>query len=311
MAQARAAARHLAHIRGGAIPPLLKSRIDDVLSELQKTPVGARVRRALSCGDLRGCPNCQRRAGSRRVERSARTVSSTRGRERGARSRSGRRFAVTRTPSASASSDGITSAPRLFAASGPAGEATARRSIDIGQIHSPGAGRQLDRGRRAHSVPRSHHWRRGDALEHRWTRERRAGAGVRRGGRSRLRPARVRAGRAPGRARESGCGIRSRRRQPGNRRGAEGDRARGQRAVHGASRRGKRIGQGAGGARHSSGRVPPRAPLLRVQLRRDARRPRRCGAVRPCEGCVHGCCGRAARPVRERRWRYGLSRRSR
>ena len=38
MAQARAAARHLAHIRRGAIPPLLKSRIDAALSALQNTP---------------------------------------------------------------------------------------------------------------------------------------------------------------------------------------------------------------------------------------------------------------------------------
>ena len=37
-AHARAAARHLEHIRSGAIPPLLKSRIDDVLNGLNKSP---------------------------------------------------------------------------------------------------------------------------------------------------------------------------------------------------------------------------------------------------------------------------------
>ena len=38
LAQARAAARHLGDIRSGAVPPLLKSRIDAVLRELNKPP---------------------------------------------------------------------------------------------------------------------------------------------------------------------------------------------------------------------------------------------------------------------------------
>ncbi len=49
--QARTAARHLRGIRGSAIPPLLRSRIDQCIERAQQTSFGARVSSALSCAE--------------------------------------------------------------------------------------------------------------------------------------------------------------------------------------------------------------------------------------------------------------------
>ena len=84
MAQARAAARHLAHIRGGAVPPLLKSRIESVLERAQQAAGRARVRASRFHGVCAPPATSEDLDGLRNLLAS---VASARGRERSARAR--------------------------------------------------------------------------------------------------------------------------------------------------------------------------------------------------------------------------------
>ncbi len=143
MASARAAARHLSHGRRGAVPPLLKSRIDGALGALQNTPSvhesAARFHVTTSrqiaplpppgslgsdIGDLEGLR--QLLASSHQFE--------------------DEREALTRTAGAirrhtHAAGVGVfgwhASTARLLASSGATGDTMARRSIDIGQPIRP------------------------------------------------------------------------------------------------------------------------------------------------------------------------------
>ena len=132
MAQARAAARHLAHIRRGAIPALLKTRIDAALSALHNTPSvhesAARFHVTTSAPltndvqDLDGLRDLLASSHQLKDESEALTRAAT---------------AIRRhTHGTGVSIFGWhASTPRLFASSGAAGDTTARRSIDIGQLH--------------------------------------------------------------------------------------------------------------------------------------------------------------------------------
>jgi two-component system response regulator HydG len=133
-AHARAAARHLGHIRSSAIPPLLKSRIDDVLNGLNKSPsvhesparfhVTPLSSIANDVQDLDGLRDLLATSHQLEDETEALTRAAT---------------AIRRHTHAVgvAIVGGHTSAPRLFASSGVAGETIARRSIDIGQPIRP------------------------------------------------------------------------------------------------------------------------------------------------------------------------------
>ncbi len=309
-AQARAAARHLGDIRGGAVPPLLKSRIDSVLERAQQAAVGARGDRFAFQRDAPLADDAHDLDGLRELLASSHQLEDES--EALARAAHG-----DSTPYARARRGHLrlaaTPRPRLLASSGTASDAHGAALDRHRPTHPAGALRQLDRGSRAHPVPRTHHralWRCAGMSKGPRTRERALAFGAAAAAAVCAPLVYVLIERQDVPA-ATGRDVRSRRRQPGNRRSAESHRSRGERAVHGASRRGERIGQRARGARHSSGRLPPRAPFLRVQLRGDARRSRRRRAVRPCEGRVHGRRGRAARAFRKRRRRHGVSRRSR
>jgi two-component system response regulator HydG len=133
-AQARAAARHLEHIRSGAVPPLLKSRIDDVLNRLKtspsvhESPVRFHVTTLLPLNtdvqDLDGLRDLLATCHQFEDEREALTRAAT---------------AIRRHTHAVGV--GIfgwhASAPRLLASCGMSDETTARRSIHIGQPIRP------------------------------------------------------------------------------------------------------------------------------------------------------------------------------
>lgn len=133
-AQARAAARHLGRIRSGAIPPLLKSRVDDVLSRLSQPPS---AHEAPACFQATTCApignDVQDLDGLRDLLTSAHQLED----ENEALTRAA---AVIRRHT-HAVGVGIfgwqVSAARLFAATGTCGDALARRSIDIGQPIRP------------------------------------------------------------------------------------------------------------------------------------------------------------------------------
>src|SRR5688572_4918786 len=125
--QARTAARHLDDLRSGAVPPLLKSRIDSVLSGLNKTPSAhestARFHvTAFACDvqDLDGLRDLLAHAHQLQNESDALTRAAT---------------AIRRhTHAAGVGIFGWhSSTPKLVASSGSTSETTARRSIDIAQ----------------------------------------------------------------------------------------------------------------------------------------------------------------------------------
>jgi transcriptional regulator with PAS, ATPase and Fis domain len=134
MAQARAAARHLAHIRRGAVPTLLKTRIDSVLSALHSTPsvhesaarfhVTAVAPLTSDVQDLDGLRDLLASSHQLKDESEALTHAAT---------------AIRRhTHGTGVSIFGWhASTPRMFASSGVAGDTTARRSIEIGQPIRP------------------------------------------------------------------------------------------------------------------------------------------------------------------------------
>ena len=195
-AQARAAARHLGHIRSGAIPPLLKARIDAVVSATRHTAVGR---------------TSHLRAITRRRARRLNTMCQ---RSRGAQSDccASAHHLEDETRGAHARSDGDS----------PPHARDRRRHLRLARIGAEavcviGSCRRRDqRGDRSTSaspfaperagswiegavpdpVSRPHHRRRGDAVECRRTRERRARAGVRRCSRGGVRAARLRPHRA-------------------------------------------------------------------------------------------------------------------
>ena len=131
LTQARAAARHLGDIRSGVVPPLLKSRIDAVLGGLSK-PLAAHesparfhaTAFAADVDDLDGLRDLL--AGSHQLEDESAALT---------------RAAAAIRRHTHAAGVGIfgwhASTPRLFASSGAAAEAMARRSIDIGQPIRP------------------------------------------------------------------------------------------------------------------------------------------------------------------------------
>jgi transcriptional regulator with PAS, ATPase and Fis domain len=128
--QARTAARHLSGIRGGAIPPLLQSRIDAVLGGLNKPPsaresaASFHVPRADDVQDFDGLRDLL--ASSHRHEDESEALS---------------RAATAIRRHTHAIGVGIFgshgSAPRLFASSGASNLTMARRSIDVGQAICP------------------------------------------------------------------------------------------------------------------------------------------------------------------------------
>jgi DNA-binding NtrC family response regulator len=127
MAQARAAARHLAHIRNGVLPPLLKSRIDAVLNGLHRTPSVhesvARFHETTSQGDVDDLDGLRELLATSQEfadegEALARAAAAIR----------------RHTHAAGAGIFGWqASTARMLASAGAAGEATARRAIDLGQ----------------------------------------------------------------------------------------------------------------------------------------------------------------------------------
>ena len=130
-AQARAAARHLGDLRRGAVPPLLKSRIDSVLSGLNRPPsvreasVSFHVTTpACDVHDLDGLRDLL--ASSHQLEDESEALA---------------RAATAIRRHTHALGVGIfgwhNSAPRLFASCGPSSMVMARRSIDIGQSIRP------------------------------------------------------------------------------------------------------------------------------------------------------------------------------
>ena len=130
-AQARAASRHLGDIRGSAVPPLLKSRIDSVLDALNKPPsaheASARFCVANPAGDVHDLD------GLRELLATSHQFAD----ESEALSRAA--TAIRRhTHAAGVGVFGWHGAmPRLFAASGASSLAIAKRSIDIGQSIRP------------------------------------------------------------------------------------------------------------------------------------------------------------------------------
>ena len=131
LGQARAAARHLGDLRSGAVPPLLKSHIDSVLTGLNKTasahesaaPFHATAF-ATDVQDLDGLRDLLAHAHRLEDESDALTRAAT---------------AIRRhTHAAGAGIFGWhSSTPKLVASSGPASETMARRSIDIAQSIRP------------------------------------------------------------------------------------------------------------------------------------------------------------------------------
>jgi transcriptional regulator with PAS, ATPase and Fis domain len=134
--QARAAARHLPHMRSGALSPLLKSRIDGVLQTLHRVPsvhesaalfqVTPSAALVDDVRDLDGLRDML--ASSHQLENESEALT---------------RAATAIRRHTHAVGVGIfgahaVGAPRLFASSGAAAEASARRSIDIGQAIHPG-----------------------------------------------------------------------------------------------------------------------------------------------------------------------------
>ena len=130
LGQARGVARHLGSIRGGAIPPMLKARIDSALAGLDKFPAvhESPVRfQAGYTGELQDLDGLRELlASSHRLEDETEALS---------------RAATAIRRHTNACGVGIfgwhNSAPRLFASSGTSGGTTARRSIDIGQPIRP------------------------------------------------------------------------------------------------------------------------------------------------------------------------------
>jgi transcriptional regulator with PAS, ATPase and Fis domain len=132
--QARAAGRHLDRLRGGAIPPLLKSRVDEVLRRLSQPPsvreaparfqVTTRAPAGYELQDLDGLRDLLTSAHQLEDEKEALTRAAT---------------AIRRHTHAVGV--GIfgwhASVATLFAASGTCGDAMARRAIDIGQPIRP------------------------------------------------------------------------------------------------------------------------------------------------------------------------------
>jgi transcriptional regulator with PAS, ATPase and Fis domain len=133
-AQARAAARHLPHIRRGAIPTLLKTRIDAALSALHSSPsvhesaarfhVTTVAPRTNDVQDLDGLRDLLASSHQLKDESEALTCAAT---------------AIRRHTHATGVSifGWHTSTPTLFASCGVTGDTTARRSIDIGQSIHP------------------------------------------------------------------------------------------------------------------------------------------------------------------------------
>ena len=132
--QARASARHLADVRSGAVPPLLKSRIDAVLSGLNKAPsahestarfhVTTFAPLGNDVQDLDGLRDLLAHAHQLEDESEALTRAAT---------------AIRRhTHAAGVGIFGWhSSIPKLVASSGSTSDATARRSIDIAQFIRP------------------------------------------------------------------------------------------------------------------------------------------------------------------------------
>jgi hypothetical protein len=131
MTQARAAARHLTHIPDGVLPALLKSRVNAVLSELHKPPsVHESVARfhdtpsRCDIGDLDGLRELLSTSHQFADEAEALT-----------------RAAAAIRRHTHTSGIGIfgwhASTCRLLASAGSAGDATARRAIDVGQNIRP------------------------------------------------------------------------------------------------------------------------------------------------------------------------------
>jgi DNA-binding NtrC family response regulator len=129
--QARAAARHLGNIRNGAIPPLLKSRVDSVLSGIHKTPSAhesaPRFHVTSFSNDVQDLDGLRDLfAHSHQLEDEAAALT---------------RAAAAIRRHTHAVGVGIfgwhNSTAKLFASSGSASGAAARRSIDIGQSIRP------------------------------------------------------------------------------------------------------------------------------------------------------------------------------
>lgn len=129
--QARAAARHLGGIRHGTVPPLLKSRIDAVLSGINKTPSAHESAPRFEVSsvssdvqDLDGLRDLLAHSHQLEDEAEALTRAAT---------------AIRRhTHAVGAGIFGwYNGMPKLFASSGAASDAMARRSIDIGQPIRP------------------------------------------------------------------------------------------------------------------------------------------------------------------------------
>jgi two-component system response regulator HydG len=133
-AQARAAARHLGRIRSGAIPPLLQSRLDAVLSGVTRPP------------SVRESPARFHAATCAPVEHDVHDLDGLRELLASSHHPEDETAALTHAATAirhhtHAIGVGIfgwhASATRLFASSGTCGDVLARRSIDIGQPIQP------------------------------------------------------------------------------------------------------------------------------------------------------------------------------
>ena len=129
--RARAAARHLGTIRAGAVPPLLKARIDSVLAGLNKPSAvhesAARFQPADGAGELQDLDRLRDLlAGSHRLEDETEALS---------------RAATAIRRHVQAAGVGVfgwhNSTARLFASSGTSSVAMAQRSIDIGHPICP------------------------------------------------------------------------------------------------------------------------------------------------------------------------------
>ena len=129
-AQARAAARHLRRLRSGALPPLLKSRLERVLAGLNRNPsvreCTARFHVMGSAADLQDLDGLRELLAASHCEDEAGALA---------------RAAVATRRHVDAAGVSIVgwsgAASRLLGESGTVGEATARRAIEIGQPIRP------------------------------------------------------------------------------------------------------------------------------------------------------------------------------
>ena len=209
---ARAAARHLEHVREGVIPPLLKIS-NQICAE--RTGQSRPLARESAARFQIAIPEAA--SPSSMVCVNLLTLSHQIDDEADALRARLQPFASTRMPSASESSRAHGGVTRLVGRCGDVGEPMAQRAINVGQPIRPERAGALGGRRGASPIPGAPHRRDGVPVDHRRPRQRGARSGVRRGCSRGVRTAGLCARRAAECAGCRGTSVRSRRRQPGHR----------------------------------------------------------------------------------------------